>query len=122
MPFERKDYNETPVSFIDEINKEVTLSGISIPEYPDDFYLPFLKQLDEKFRRWDKITFNFKFKYYNTGTTRHITYIILKLYALDKIKQVVVNWYYPKNDTDMEESGLDYKDMYEFREFNLIET
>lgn len=117
---ERRSYNDVPIIQKDERNSTITISGNSIPEDAADFYLPFIRELDHHLRVWDKIEFNFRFKYYNTATTRYITAIILKLLAVDKYKSVTVNWYYPVNDTDMEESGLDYKEMYEFRNFNLV--
>lgn len=116
-----KHYNEMPEIIYNEIKQEITITGNSIPEHGEDAWKQFIRALEIYLVIWPKLTINFKFDYYNTTTTKPITTIILMLYAKDKLKDIEINWYYLKGDEDMMESGEDYKEMYEFRNFNLIE-
>lgn len=115
---ERKQYDELPTIIIDPF--EITITGRSIPEDADLAYFPFIKKLEIICKGTGPLTFNFKFDYYNTASTRYITAII-KLLDEKKIhSSVKVNWYYLEIDEDMQDLGIDYKEMYPNLKIKLI--
>jgi hypothetical protein len=86
------------------------LSGESYLEDTVDFYAPLLNWLREYKNEGKKpITFNFKLTYFNTSSSRCILDIlyILKEYEEDG-GEVTVNWFFDKDDIDMEEEVEDY--------------
>ena len=114
-------YNEIPNIVINEKSKLITISGNSMPEDSKGYWYPFISELKSILERWDSLTIDFKFDMYNTSTTSHITRIMDMLMKADQNKLIVINWYYIYADEDMMESGQDYKDLYLFKHFNLIE-
>ena len=90
---------------------EITLSGESTPEDPNEFYVCFCESL-EAFcmpKNFKQVEFNFNFRldYYNSTSTHHITRILTILKPLVKKNFVIINWYYDKDDQDMQEMGED---------------
>ncbi len=123
----RKDYNELPDIHIDECKMIITISGKSIPEEGYNAWFPFIRKLREHLKEWDKITINFQFSYYNTASTAAIT-TIMKMLSENQVRMnIVINWYYKvydskknKFDSDMMEAGEEYRELYNFDNFNII--
>jgi len=94
-----------------EPSVEITLSGESTPEDPNNFYVCFCESLEAftspKNNKQVEFTFNFKLDYYNSATTFFITRILTILKPLVYRKLVRINWYYHKTDEDMKEMGED---------------
>lgn len=86
------------------------ISGESYLEETVEFYTPLLNWL-KKFitEKAQPLTFNIKLTYFNTSSSRCILDIlnILKDYE-DNGGHVTINWYYDKDDIDMEEEVEDY--------------
>jgi len=92
-------------------------SGKSIPEDSVGFYSPILEWLQTYAESPNfKTTVSFKLEYFNTSSSKVLLDI---LYILEKIKGVVVNWYYEEDDEDMEETAMDFNEVVDF-EINLI--
>jgi len=86
------------------------IAGESYLEETVNFYAPLLEWLEDYILLVEKpLTFNFKLTYFNTSSSRSILDIlnILKDYE-DNGGKVVVNWYYEKDDSDMEEEVEDF--------------
>lgn len=86
------------------------LSGESFLENTLEFYQPlidWLKTYTNEVKR--PMAFIIKLTYYNTSTSRCLLDIlnILKEYE-DNGGEVLVNWHYDENDTDMQEDIEDY--------------
>ena len=90
---------------------EITLSGESTPEDPNNFYVCFCESLEAfckpKNNKRVEFIFSFKLDYYNSSSTFHITRILMILKPLVRRKLVKINWYYYKTDEDMKEMGAD---------------
>jgi hypothetical protein len=99
-----------PVVGLDNGNNGVCeISGELNLEDVDKFYNQIINWLNKYINEVKKgITFNFKLTYFNTASSRCILYIlrILKKYE-DESGQVVVNWYYPKDDGYIAEEAED---------------
>lgn len=90
---------------------EITLSGESTPEDPNEFYVTFCESLEafcrpKHFKRVSFI-FNFKLDYYNSTSAFHLTRILTILKPLVKRKLVIIKWFYSADDEDMKEMGED---------------
>ncbi len=99
------------------------ISGESYHEYTLEFFQPVFEWLEKYLETpGRKITMNFKMTYFNTSSSRRILEILtlLEQYKNEKGGDVVVNWYYEKNDTDMQENGEEYADDVDLK-FNMIE-
>ena len=90
---------------------EMTLSGESTPEDPNEFYVTFCESLEAFCRpksfKTVEFIFNFKLNYYNSSSTFHITRILTILKPLAKRKLVIIKWFYSHDDEDMKEMGED---------------
>ncbi len=66
------------------------------------------------------IEFSCKISYLNTSSLQFLSDIFFTLETISSpSKEVLVNWYYDKFDTDMKETGIDFKDILSL-DFNLI--
>lgn len=83
------------------------ISERSLPENAIEFYEPVIEWLNNYIQNaHDKTVFNFKLEYFNTASAKQIAKVILILEKLSKTKEVLVNWHYNKDDTDMYASGV----------------
>lgn len=101
---------------------DLTISGESYHEYTLEFFEPVFDWLREYTAEPNrKITLNFKMSYFNTSSSRRFLEImnLLQAYHFNHGGNVVINWYYEKNDLDMLESGEEYAEDIQL-EFNLI--
>lgn len=112
---------KTP-SIIAKASGEIIFRGISVPENTIEFYEPLKIWMDEyKNAPAIKTVCNIQLDYFNTSTAN----IILNFFKLlssiqDNGNDVVINWYYEKNDFEIQESGNDFKSLVVIP-FNIIE-
>ena len=105
--------DDTPAVILDTENEVFQLSGRSLPEDVASFYDPIIDWLDD-FAESDKkrMTFGFKLEYFNTASSKLLLDILLKLEEMfESGKEIMVKWYYPEDDEDMEEAGEEYADI-----------
>jgi hypothetical protein len=108
-----EETTNSPKVHFDPSNYVFEISGESRPMDVHGFYSSILKWLDEFARDLMKsheiripIEFNLNFKYFNSTSLKYILDFCSKLANLKSNgKDVVINWYYDKYDTDMLESG-----------------
>lgn len=87
------------------------LRGRSIPENSVEFYKP----LNEWVIAYgaqpaSKTEVDVKLEYFNTSSSKCLLDLFKKLEAIQgKGTEVQVNWYFEKDDEDMEEAGEDYQ-------------
>jgi hypothetical protein len=105
--------DDTPTVILDAENDIFEISGRSLPEDVTAFYDPILNWLDEYAASPNaKTFFTFKLVYFNTASSKLLLDILMKLEEMheDK-KEVLVKWYYPEDDEDMQEAGEEYADI-----------
>jgi hypothetical protein len=85
------------------------ISGESYLDNTSEFYDRLVNWLDQYAKEVKKpLTFNFKLTYFNTSSSKRILYIMFKLKEfIDQGGEVTANWYYDKNDIEMEEDVED---------------
>lgn len=113
--------DDTPTIILDAQNDIFDVSGRSLPEDVTAFYDPILNWLDEySTHPNEKTVFAFKLEYFNTASSKLLLDILLKLEDMcENGKDVLVKWYFPEDDEDMEEAGEEYSDIVEVP-FELI--
>jgi hypothetical protein len=113
---------DCPGVTLDQENNIFEISGRSLPEDVYTFYDPIIAWLTEYAEQPNAVTtFDFKFIYFNTATSKIILDIMT---LLEKIKEggheVLVRWHYLKEDEDMKDAGEEYSGMVEVP-FELIQ-
>ncbi len=109
--------DDTPKVILDIESDEpkMEISGRSLPEDVVAFYDPILEWLDEYSESpLEKTVLDIKLEYFNTASSKLILDILLKLEDLaEDDHDVLVRWFYPDDDEDMEEAGEEYEDIVE---------
>jgi len=105
--------DDTPTVILDAENDIFEISGRSLPEDVTAFYDPILNWLDEYAAGPNaKTIFTFKLVYFNTASSKLLLDILMKLEEMHEDgKEVLVKWYYPEDDEDMQEAGEEYADI-----------
>jgi hypothetical protein len=110
-----KGTEDTPNVILDASENMMEISGRSLPEDVSSFYGPILTWLVEYAKNPNpKTVFNFKLVYFNTASSKLILDILMKLEEMvKKGNDILVKWYYPEDDEDMQEAGSEYADIVE---------
>ena len=106
---------DTPNITLDVENNIFEFSGRSLPENASEFYSPILNWIEEYAQKpLAKTVFEFKLTYFNTASSKLLLDIFTKLEEMTEAgKDVLIKWYYPEDDEDMDEAGDEYADMIE---------
>lgn len=112
---------DTPKIIFDSESKIFQISERSLPENAIGFYEPLLNWLSQYSNNPIELTvFDFKLEYFNTASAKQIAKILLILENIGKKKNVVINWYYKKEDSDMLSSGTRFSKLIDLN-FNFAE-
>jgi hypothetical protein len=105
--------DDTPNVILDSDNDVFEISGRSLPEDVTAFYEPILRWLEEYSSNPNpKTVFTFKLVYFNTASSKLLLDILMKLEQMHEDgKDVLIRWYYPEDDEDMQEAGEEYADI-----------
>lgn len=101
-------------------NGVLTLEGKIFPEDAKIFWMPIIAELKIYIENKKRLTANFKLDYLNTASMLWISTTFQMLQQLSIIADVTINWYFRKNDEDMEIFGEDYKSSTRIKKFNMI--
>ena len=104
----------------------MSIAGVSVPENAHEFYFPLIEWLQKHLPDFKKNTLilDCKISYLNTSSLQFLGDIF---FLLDDMQEnspeikVAVNWYYDSYDSDMKETGMDFKDAVNI-DFNLKEV
>jgi hypothetical protein len=104
---------KTPRLHFDGEHGLFEISGRSIPENSIEFYRPVLDWLDEYIQvSVEHITLTVKLEYFNTSSSKCLVDIFRRLERLHQQGVYIhVKWYYESEDEDMQDSGLDFKEI-----------
>jgi len=105
--------DDTPTVILDSENEIFEISGRSLPEDVTAFYEPILRWLEEYASSPNsKTIFTFKLVYFNTASSKLLLDILMKLEQMHEDgKDMLIRWYYPEDDEDMQEAGEEYADI-----------
>lgn len=101
---------QTPSINFDAESGYMEVKGRSIPDQPDEFWLPILNWFESyMLNPKDKTTVVIDLEYFNISSSKRILFLLYKLNELiDEKKEVHVEWLYRESDEDMYEVGQDY--------------
>ena len=105
--------DDTPTVILDSTNEVYEISGRSLPEDVTAFYDPIINWLEEYASSPNKSTFFvFKLVYFNTASSKLLLDILMKLEQIHEDgNEVLIRWFYPEDDEDMQEAGEEYADI-----------
>jgi hypothetical protein len=101
---------DCPNVILDADIPKMEISGKSFPPDVFLFYDPVINWLDEYLKNPSKETvFELKLDYFNTASSKVLLDILFKFRELNnKGLSILIKWYYPDDDEDMMETGLQY--------------
>jgi hypothetical protein len=105
--------DDTPTVILDAENEVFEISGRSLPEDVTAFYEPIIRWLEDYSSSPNpKTIFTFKLVYFNTASSKLLLDILMKLEQMHEDgKDMLIRWYYPEDDEDMQEAGEEYADI-----------
>jgi hypothetical protein len=106
--------NIYPKVILDKEKGIFELSGRSLPEDVDTFYIPITEWIQKYIENPNTVTdFVFRFDYYNSSTARKIIDILILLEQIhkDNQSQVRIIWYYDEGDEVMRDNGEDFQNV-----------
>jgi len=112
---------KTPSISLDSASGNISISGISIPENPLEFFKPLDDELESYISKPSSLTnLEFKLEYFNTSTTLIIRNVIRKLESIKDRTSLNVKWYFENDDEDMQEAGDEFKLLFKDVKFDII--
>ena len=114
---------QTPKISLNPLIGKMEIKGRSIPDNPDEFWLPVLNWFESYLiQPAPKTVFKIDLEYFNISSSKRILFLLYKLNELvERGLDVCVEWHYRMEDEDMYEVGQDYAYMvkvpFEFKEY-----
>lgn len=104
---------DTPKIDFDSETGQIWIEGKSFPPDVNEFYDEVLAWIDIYINSSIIPTnIHLKIEYFNTASSKILMDILYKFEDLYKQKKnVQINWYYPEDDEDMKETGLEYAEL-----------
>ena len=101
---------QTPFIHFNGKSGIMEIKGRSIPDQPDDFWLPILSWFESYLLNPISSTvIKIDLEYFNISSSKRILFLLYKLNELaENGKEVRVEWLYRQTDEDMYEVGQDY--------------
>lgn len=113
----------TPAIDFDAQNKIMAIRGESYPENAFKFYEPVLGWLNDFLSQVETdgtIQMNLNLPYFNTSSSKCLMMILEKLEEAHNLgKQIVVNWYYDRDNESELECAEEFKEFVDLT-FNII--
>jgi hypothetical protein len=106
---------DTPKVDFDPVTGHLHIEGKSFPPNVTEFYNPVVEWLQNYLQHPAAETIlHLKLEYFNTASSKIIMDILYKLEEFYKQGgKVKVIWYYPEDDEDMQETGIEYSELLE---------
>ena len=104
--------SKTPYIHLDKKKGYIEISGVSIPENTKEFYWGFNRWMAEYAADpAERTSVKVALMYMNSSSTVVITRMLMLLNDLIGLKTIVnIDWYYEKDDLEMQEIGQYYQD------------
>lgn len=101
---------QTPLINFNGKSGVMEIRGRSIPDQPDEFWLPILNWFESYLMNpRHSTTIKIDLEYFNISSSKRILFLLYKLNELvDKGNDAKVEWHYRHSDEDMYEVGQDY--------------
>lgn len=106
--------DDTPKIYFEPEIELYVIEGKSLPENAIDFYQPVFDWATKFFHSEhapSSFILNFKLDYFNTASSKQIAKLFRILESSPASENVVIKWYYDKEDTDMLKAGTRYSNL-----------
>ena len=113
-----KGNSDTPYINLDTINGKLTIMGKSYLNHPSLVYEPIISEIDKQNLNSPKITIKIGLEIMNSTSTQYIFRIISILQEM--YEETVIYWYYEDDDTDLEEVGDEFEEMFSTMTFKKL--
>ena len=111
---------KTPAINMSEVDGNISIKGISIPEDPHEFYGPLINAISEyKTTPAERTALNLHLEYFNTSSTLIIRNLIKELHGIRSKTDLVINWFFESDDEDMKEAGEEFALLFADVNFNV---
>jgi hypothetical protein len=112
--------HNTPEVIFDPQQKKVSIRGICTPEHPREYFRQIFMLMDEYLSSTSELTFELHLNYYNSGSTKCLLHLFMKI-AVDPIikKGAVINWIIDDDDEELRESGQIFEEITNLK-FNYL--
>ena len=124
---EIKETFDTPYINFDPISGELRIEGKSYPANVTEFYEPIFNWLNEYFKQPAfETVLHLKLDYFNTASSKILMDLLYKLEEINHLynHRIKIIWYYPEDDEDIYETGLEYSDLvnlpFELKSYKFI--
>ncbi|MBN4072822.1 DUF1987 domain-containing protein [Crocinitomix catalasitica] len=123
MPLIIEGSKRTPYIQADLDKGLITISGISLPENPYEYYRPLNEALDAYLVEPKQNTnLEFRIEYFNTGSAVVLRNLIQRLLDFLGKDHLHLKWYYERDDQDIKETADEFKAIFPALSFDLIEV
>ncbi len=110
--------DKTPLVLIDYSKLSITISGVGISKDPQDFISELQAEIENYQKEHNEVTLNITLEYFNTGFSKCLLMIFIKL-AKSDFKKIDVNWYADEDDSEIREAGEMFQEITKL-EFNYM--
>ena len=86
-----------------KISGQMTMKGSSLPENPQEFFVPLFNWVNEL--NVEQVQIDLKLEYVNTSSSKRVIELIKAIDNNNQVKKVNLSWYYEEDDLDMLEYG-----------------
>ncbi len=122
MSFQINATDKTPEIDFSTSSGVLKIKGISIPEDSKEFYRGLYLEVEDYLKSpRDVSRVEFHLEYFNTSTTLFLRDLMKKFREAhhQKVTNVQIVWVYEEDDLDMEDAGLEFKDLFDDIPFNV---
>lgn len=102
----------TPEVYFNLDENKLCLIGRSFPEDASAFYAPIIDWLEHNIQEFPEgFTIEIHLDYYNTSSSKYLLKIFrfLEEYHSKTSVPVCIHWFYPENDDDVKNAGLEFQ-------------
>ena len=122
MIFQIDATDKTPEIDFSPVTGVLKIKGISIPEDSKEFYRGLYMEIEEYLQdtlEWSVVELHLE--YFNTSTTLFLRDLMKKYRQANQIgnTNVKIKWIFEEDDLDMEDAGLEFKDLFDDIPFEL---
>lgn len=109
-PFNHSGTEDEPEIIFDPVNNIFKITGRSLSENPNEFYLPVIKWINEYIQNPNENTHLIcNIELFNSSSARKIYEIFSKFEKIkDAGKEISISWYYVQGDSFMEKKGKEF--------------
>lgn len=113
--------DKTPRIEFDTSTGVLYIEGKSLDENAFDFYQPLIEKISTySLSPSLQTTVHINLEYFNTISSKALLDVFRKLEKIKTTGEVVINWYYEREDPDMLEMGEDFREIVDIP-FKMIE-